>query len=165
MIRGCEDKEEKYSQRFLSEACYEIWCSPCIEDHLQCSRDSRRLLRVPWTGRISNQSILKEITPEYLLEGLMLELQYFDHPMWRANLLEKTLMLGKIEGKRRRVQKRMRWLDSIIDSMDMSLRNFGRWWRTKKPGCCSPWGCKELDTIEWTIAKHRWPLLTKLSAP
>ena len=83
----------------------------------------RRLLRVPWTARRSNQSILKEINPEYSLEGLMLKLnlQYFGHLMQRANLIEKTLMLGKIEGRRRRGQQRMSWLDGITDSMDMSL--------------------------------------------
>ena len=79
--------------------------------------------RVPWTARSSNQSILREISPEYSLDGLMLklELQYFGHLMQRADSLEKTLMLGKIEGRRRRGQKRMRWLDSITDSMDVSL--------------------------------------------
>ena len=83
----------------------------------------RRLLRVPWTARRSNQSVLKEINPEYSLEGLMLKLklQYFGHPMQRADSFEKTLMLGKIEGRRRRGQQRMRWLDGITDSMDMSL--------------------------------------------
>ena len=83
----------------------------------------RRLLRVPWTARRSNQSILKEISPEYSLEGLMLKLklQYFGHLMRRADSLEKTLMLGKIEGTRRRGRQRMRWLDGITDSMDMSL--------------------------------------------
>ena len=87
---------------------------------LQCWR---RLLRVPWTPRRSNQSILKEISPEYSLERLMLKLklQYFGHLMRRTDSLEKTLMLGKIEGRRRRGQKRMRWLDGISDSMDMSL--------------------------------------------
>ena len=81
------------------------------------------LLRVPWTTRRSNQSILKEISPEYSLEGLMLtlKLQYFGHRRQRVNSLEKTLMLGKIGGNRRSGQQRMRWLDSIIDSMDMSL--------------------------------------------
>ena len=85
----------------------------------------RRLLRVPWTARRSNQSILKEISPEYSLEGLMLKLklQSFGHLMWIVNSLEKTLMLGKIEGRRRRGRQRMRWLDGITDSMDMSLSN------------------------------------------
>ena len=80
-------------------------------------------MRVPWTARKSNQSILKEINPKYSLEGLMLKLklQYFDHLMQRAKSLEKTLMLGKTEDKRRRGQQRMRWLDSITDSMDMNL--------------------------------------------
>ena len=80
-----------------------------------------RLLRIPWTARRSNQSILKEINPEYSLEGLMLKLQYFGHLMQGADSLEKTLMLGKIEGRKRRGQQRIRWLDSITDSMDMSL--------------------------------------------
>ena len=86
-------------------------------------RNWRRLLRVPWTARRSNQSILKEISPEYSLEGLMLKLklQYFGHLMQRTNSLEKTLILGKIEGGRRREWQRMRWLDDITDSMDMSL--------------------------------------------
>ena len=81
----------------------------------------KRFLRVPWTARRSNQSILKEINPEYTLEGLMLKLQYFGHLMGRANSLKKTLMLGKIEGRRKRGLQRMRGLDGIIDSMDMSL--------------------------------------------
>ena len=89
---------------------FELWCW-------------RRLLRVPWTARRSNQSVLKEISPEYSLEGLMLKLklQYFGHLMQRTDSLEKTLMLGKIEGRRRRGQQRMSWLDGITDSMDMSL--------------------------------------------
>ena len=89
---------------------FELWCW-------------RRLLRVPWTARRANQSILKEISPEYSLEGLMLKLklQYFGHLMERTFSLEKMLMLGKIEGRRRRGQQRMRWLDGITDSMDMSL--------------------------------------------
>ena len=78
-------------------------------------------MRVPWTARRSNQSILKEISPEYSLEGLMLKLQYFGHLLRRTDSLEKTLMLGKIEGRRRRGQQRMRWLDRITDSMDTNL--------------------------------------------
>ena len=81
----------------------------------------RRLLRVPWTARRSSQSVLKEINPEYSLEGLILKLQYFGHLMPRFDVFEKTLILGKIEGRRRRGRQRMRWLDSIIASMDMSL--------------------------------------------
>ena len=81
----------------------------------------RRLLRVPWTERRSNQSILKEISPKYSLEGLMLKLQYFGHLMWRTDSLEKTLMLGKTEGRERRGRQRMRWLDGITTTMDMSL--------------------------------------------
>ena len=106
----------------------------------------RRLLRVPWTGR-SKQSILKEINPEYSLEGLMLKpkLQHFGHLMWRADSVEKTLMLGKIEGRRRRGQWRMRWLDGIIDSMDMNLSKLWeivkdrKAWRVLVPGVTKSW--------------------------
>ena len=96
----------------------ECWRIDALE--LRCWR---RLLRVPWTARRSNQSILKEISPEYSLEGLMLKLklQYFGHLVWRTDSLEKTLMLGKIEDRRRRGRQRKRWLDGITDSMDMSL--------------------------------------------
>ena len=93
-------------------------------------------MRVPWTARRSNQSILKEINLEYSLEGLMLKLklQYFGHLMQKANSLEKTLMLGKIEGRRRRGQQRMRWLDGITDLMNMSLSKLWSWCWTGKPG-------------------------------
>ena len=95
----------------------------------------RRLLRVPWTARRTNWSIIKEISPEYSLKRLILKLklQYFGHLMQRTDLLEKTLMLGKIEGRRRRRWQRMRWLDGIIDWMGMSLRKLRRWWRTQEP--------------------------------
>ena len=95
----------------------------------------RRLLRVPWAAKRSNQSILKEISSEYSLEGLMLKLrlQYFGH-LTRTDSLETTLMLGKIEGGRRRGQQRMRWLDDITDSMDMIWINSGSWWWTEMPG-------------------------------
>ena len=96
----------------------------------------RRLLRVPWTARRSNQSILKETSPDYSLEGLMLKLklQYFGHLMQRTDSLEKALMLGKIEGRRRREWQRMRCLDGITNSMDMSLSKLRAWWWTGRPG-------------------------------
>ena len=106
---GCESWTIKKAERRRIDA-FELWCW-------------RRCLRVPWAARRSNQFILKEISPEYSLEGLMLKLklQYFDHLMRRTDSFEKTLMLGKIEGRRRRGRQRMRWLDGITDSMDMSL--------------------------------------------
>ena len=106
---GCESWTIKKPEHRRIDA-FELWCW-------------RRLLRVPWTARRSNQSILKEISPEHSLEGLMLKLklQYFGHLMQRTDSLEKALMLGKIEGGRRRGRERMRWLDGITDSMDMSL--------------------------------------------
>ena len=106
IIYGCKSWTIKKAEHWRTDA-FELWCR-------------RRLLRVPWTAR-SKQSILKEISPEYSLEGLMLKLQYFGHLMWRANSLEKTPMLGKIEGRRRRGCHWMRWLDGIIDTMDLSL--------------------------------------------
>ena len=107
----------------------------------------RRLLRVPWTARRSNQSIIKEISPEYSLEGLMLKLklQYFGHQMRRTDSM-KTLMLGKIEG--RRGWHRMRWLDGITNSMDMSLSKLRNWWWQGSLAFCSPWGRKESDMTE-----------------
>ena len=109
VMYGCESWTSKKAEHQRIDA-FELWCW-------------RRLLRVPWTARRSNQSILKEISPEYLLKGLMLKLklQYFGHLMRRTDSFEKTLMLGKIEGRRRRGQQRMRWLDGITESMDMSL--------------------------------------------
>ena len=109
VMYGCENWTIKKAEHRRIDG-FELWCW-------------RRLLRVPWTARRSNQSILKEISPEYSLEGLMLKLklQYFGHLMWRADSLEKTLMLRKIKGRRRRGQQRARWLDGITDSMDISL--------------------------------------------
>ena len=109
VMYGYESWTIKKAEHQRIEA-FELWCW-------------RRLLRVPWTAKRSNQSILKEIIPEYSLEGLMLrlKLQYFGYLMQRANPLEKTLILGKIEGRRRRGQQKMRWLDGITDSMDMSF--------------------------------------------
>ena len=110
VVYGCESWTKKKAECRRSDA-FELWCW-------------RRLWRVPWPERRSNQSILKEISPEYSLEGLMLKLklQYLGHLMWRANLLEKTLMLGNIEGRWRRGWQRMRQLDGITDSMDISLK-------------------------------------------
>ena len=110
VIYGCEDGTIKKAECGRIDA-FELWCW------------TRECLRVPWTARRSNQSILKEINPEYSLEGLMLKLklQYSGHLLQRANSLEKTLMLGKIKGRRRRVWQRTRWLDGITNSMDMSL--------------------------------------------
>ena len=109
VIYGCESWTIKKAECQRVDV-FELWCW-------------RRLLRIPWTARRSNQSILKEISPEYSLEGLMLKLklQYFGHLMQRTDSLEKTLMLGKIEGRRRRGWQRMKWLDDITDSMDISL--------------------------------------------
>ena len=102
-------------------------------------------MRVPQTARRSNWSILKDINPEFSLDGLMLklQLQYFGHLMRRVDSLEKIVMLGKTEGKRRRRQQRMRWLDSIADSMDMNLSKLWEIVKDRKASCCSQWGHKE----------------------
>ena len=122
---------------------FELWCW-------------RRLLRVPWTARRSNQSILKEISPEYSLEGLMpkLKLQYFAHLMQRTDSFEKTLMLGKVEGRRRRWQQRIKWLDGMTDSMDMNLSQFFE---------------LVMDREAWRAASHRvaksWTWLSDWPSP
>ena len=130
VMYGCESWTIKKAECWRIDA-FEVWCQ-------------RRLLRVPWTARRSNQSILKEISPEYSLEGLMLKLklQNFGHMIRRGDSLEKTLMLGRIKGGRRRGWQRMRWLDGFTDSMDMSLSKLPE----GRLACCSPWSGKESDT-------------------
>ena len=102
-------------------------------------------MRVPWTARRSNQYILKEINPDYSLEGLMLKLQYFGHLMQRTDSPEKTLMLGKTEGERKRPQRRMRWLGSITDSMDMNLNKLQEIVEDRKPGVLQSMGLQTSD--------------------
>ena len=122
---------------------FELWCW-------------RRLLRVPWTARRSNQSILKEISPENSLEGLMLKLklQYFGHLIGSVDSLEKSLMLGGIVGMRRRGWQRMRWFDGITDSWSWVWANSGRWWRTGKPGVLQSTGSQRVGH-DWATEQHQ----------
>ena len=150
VMYGCESWTVKKAERRRIDA-FELWCW-------------RKLLRVPWTARRSNQSILKEVNPEYSLKGLILKLklQYFDHLMQRADSFEKTLTLGKIEGRRRRGWQRMRWLDGITDSMDMGLRGPRVWWWTRRPGAAvhgvtnNQTRLSDWTELNWCKGPTRW---------
>ena len=143
VIYECESWTTKKAEHWRIDA-FELWCW-------------RRLLRVPWTARRSNQSILKEIIPEYSLEGLMLnlKLQYLGYLMRRTDSLEKTLILGKVEGRKIRGQQRMRLLDGITNSMDMGLSITRSWWWTGKPGVLQSVGSQRIrhdwvTELNWT---------------
>ena len=158
VMYGCESWTMKKAECRRIDA-FELWCW-------------RRLLRVPWTARGSNQSNLKEISPEYSLEGLMMKLQHFGYMIWSADLLEKTLIPGNIEGRRRKGWQRMRWSDGIADWMNMNLASSRRWRRTGKPSMLLSMGSQRVrynwapeqrqhtQTMEYYSALKRSELLS-----
>ena len=152
VMYGCECCTVKKAECWRIDA-FELWCW-------------RRLLRVPWTAKRYNQSIPKEIGLEYSLEGLMLKLklQYFGHLMQGTDSFGKTLMLGKIERRRRRRQQRMRWLESITKSMDMSLSKLWDMVTDRSLVCCSPWVCNSRSGLnDWTERNWFWPVWGDIS--
>ena len=151
VIYGCESWTVKKAENWRMDA-FELWCW-------------RRLLRIPWTARRSNQFVLKEISPEYSLEGLMLKLklQYFGYLMRRTDSFEKTLMLGKIEGRRRRERQKMRWLDGITTRWTWVWVNSGSWWWAGRPGVLRSMGSQRVGH-DW-VAELNWDARSGLKSP